>query len=53
VEEYWIVDSKRREITVYVLSGKRFGRGTVNTARDTLHSHMLDGFTLGVGEVFV
>jgi Uma2 family endonuclease len=53
VEEYWIVDSKRREITVYVLSGKRFGRGAVYTARDTLHSRVLNGFTLRVSEVFV
>ncbi len=53
VEEYWIVDSKRREIAVYTLSGKRFGRGTVYTARDTLRSHVLDGFTLRVNQVFV
>jgi len=53
VEEYWIVDSKRREITVYALSGKRFGRGLVYTARDTLHSRVLDGLTLRVNEVFV
>ena len=53
VEEYWIVDSKRREITVFSLSGKRFGRGAVYTARDTLRSRVLDGFTLRVSEVFV
>ena len=53
VEEYWIVDSKRREITVFTLSGKRFGRGTVYTARDTLRSRVFDGFTLRVSEVFV
>ena len=53
VEEYWIVDSKRREITVYTLAGKRFGRGTVYTTRATLRSHVLDGFMLGVGEAFV
>jgi Uma2 family endonuclease len=53
VEEYWIVDSKRREITVFPLSGKRFGRGAVYTARDTLHSRVLDGFLLRVGEAFV
>ncbi|HEV8716035.1 MAG TPA: Uma2 family endonuclease [Candidatus Binatia bacterium] len=53
VEEYWIVDSKRREITVFPLSGKRFGRGAMYTARDTLRSRVLDGFTLRVSEVFV
>jgi Uma2 family endonuclease len=53
VEEYWIVDSKRREITGYMLSGKRFSRGTVYTMRDTLHSRVLDGFTLRASEVFV
>lgn len=53
VEEYWIVDTKRREITVYTLSGKRFGRGAVYTLRDTLRSRVLEGFTLRVSEVFV
>lgn len=53
VEEYWIVDTKRREITVYTLSGKRFGRGVVYAMRDTLRSRALDGFTLRVNEVFV
>ncbi len=52
VEEYWIVDSKRREITLYARSGKRFGRGTVYTARDTPHSPVLDRFTVRVNEVF-
>lgn len=53
VQEYWLVDTKRREITVYSLSGKRFGRGTIYTVRDTLHSRVLEGFTLQVSEVFV
>jgi Uma2 family endonuclease len=53
VEEYWIVDTKRREITVYTLSGKRFGRGAVYTMRDTLRSRVLEGFMLRVNEVFV
>ena len=53
VEEYWIVDTKRREITVYTLSGKRFGRGKVYAARDTLRSRVLDGFTVRVGDLFV
>jgi len=53
VEEYWIVDSKRRKITGFPFSGKRFGRGAVYTARDTLRSRVLDGFLLRVGEVFV
>jgi Uma2 family endonuclease len=53
VEEYWLVDSKRRAITVYLLSGKRFGRGTVYTARAPLRSRVLAGFTLPVSEVFV
>ena len=52
VEEYWIVDTKRREITMYNLSGKRFGRGKVYTARDTVRSRVLAGFTLLVKEVF-
>ena len=53
VEEYWIVDTKRHEITVYTLSGKRFGRGMAYTKRDTLRSRVLAGFTLAVNEVFV
>ena len=52
VEEYWIVDTKRREVTVYNLSGKRFGRGKVYTLRDTIRSRVLAGFTLLVKEVF-
>ena len=53
VEEYWIVDTTRREVTVYSLTGQRFGRGKVYAARDTLHSRVLDGFTLHVRDVFV
>ena len=53
VGEYWIADTNRREITVYPLTGKRYGRGAVYTARDTLRSRVLAGFTLQVGEVFV
>ena len=53
VEEYGIVDTNRREITMYSLTGKRYGRGAVYTARDTLRSRVLAGFTLQVGEVFV
>ena len=52
VEEYWIVDTKRREITVYFLAGKRFGRGTVYAMRDTLRSRVLAGFTFPVKEAF-
>src|SRR5262249_13771477 len=53
VDQNGTVDSNRREITVYSLSGKRFGRGTVYAIRAALHSRVLDGFTLGVSEVFV
>lgn len=53
VEEYWLVDTKRREITVYTLAGKRFGRGKVYTARDTLSARTLKGFMLRLNEVFV
>jgi Uma2 family endonuclease len=53
VEEYWLVDTKRREITVYTLSGKRFGRGKVYAGRETLPSRTLKGFTLRLSEVFV
>ena len=52
-EEYWLVDTKRREIMVYTLSGKRFGRGKVYPARDILSSRLLKGFTPRLGEVFV
>jgi Uma2 family endonuclease len=53
VEEYWLVDTKRREITVYTLTGKRFGRDKVYTARNTLLSRTLKGFALRLNEVFV
>lgn len=52
VEEYWIVDTKRREITVYNLSGKRFGRGKMYTTKDTIRSRVLRDFTLLVKGVF-
>jgi Uma2 family endonuclease len=52
VEEYWIVDTKRREIIVYNLSDKRFGRAKVYTAKDTIRSRTLGGFTLLVKGVF-
>ncbi len=52
VEEYWIVDPKRKEVTVYHHSGRRFGRGKVFTVRDTLRSRPLPGFTLQVKETF-
>jgi Uma2 family endonuclease len=53
VEEYWLVDTKRREITVYTLTGKRFGRGKIYTARNPLLSRILKGFALRLNEVFV
>jgi Uma2 family endonuclease len=53
VEEYWLVDTKRHEITVYTLTGKRFGRGVVYTARDMLSSRTLKGLTLRLNEVLV
>lgn len=53
VEEYWLVDTKRREVTVYTLTGKRFGRGKVSTTRDLLSSRTLKGFTLRLSEIFV
>jgi Uma2 family endonuclease len=52
VEEYWIVDTKRREVTMYTLSGKRFGRGKVYIMRDAIRSRVLTGFTLAVKDVF-
>ena len=52
VEEYWIADPKRREVTLYHHSGRRFGRGKVFTPRDTLRSRTLAGFTLPVKEIF-
>jgi Uma2 family endonuclease len=53
VEEYWLVDTKRREIIVHTLEGKRFGRGKVYTGRETLLSRTLKGFTLRLNKVFV
>jgi Uma2 family endonuclease len=53
VEEYWIVDPKRKEITLYARTGKRYTRGVTYTARDTIRSRVLPTFTLQVSEVFV
>ena len=52
VEGYWIVDTKRREVTGYTLAGKRFGRAKIYPARDTLSPRILEGFTLRVADVF-
>jgi Uma2 family endonuclease len=52
IAEYWIIDPQQERVTVLRLRGKRyvvhgdFGKGKTAT------SHLLDGFTVDVGETF-
>lgn len=51
VDEYWIVDAERREVTVHVRGGRWFDDGTV--VRDGIvPSRTLPGLALTVGALF-
>ena len=43
VDEYWLVDPHRREITVFHLVGSKYGVGTRFEARQKLRSEVLTG----------
>lgn len=46
VEEYWLVDPDRREVTVFQLAGERYGSGKRFGARQKLRSRVLPGFEI-------
>lgn len=53
VEEYWIVDSAQREVTVFFSSEPgRFGEAHVFRASDHLKSRALPGFSCVVADLF-
>lgn len=54
VREYWLVDLRRREITVHVREGEgQFGPGRVYRDRDPLVSQVLPGLTAQVADFLV
>jgi Uma2 family endonuclease len=52
VREYWIVDTRARSLTVYLLRDGRFDAGHVYTTDDRCVSEVLAGLELAVGELF-
>jgi Uma2 family endonuclease len=46
VEEYWIVDPGRREVTVFRLAEERYGPGKRLRANQNLRSRLLPGFNI-------
>ena len=52
VREYWIVDNKKRAITVYVLDEGAYGAGHVFREGEGFESHAITGMGIEVGEVF-
>lgn len=46
VEEYWLVDSRRREITIFELVAGKYDNGHRYQPHQTLHSEVLEGFEL-------
>lgn len=52
VDELWLVDRTKREVTVFTNSGKQFDAGTRYGARQTLRSRQLPGFSQPVRLLF-
>jgi len=53
VDEYWLVDTDRREITVFRLTNGRYGTPLIFRMGDTLTSVVLPQLQLPVSNVFV
>lgn len=53
VDELWLVDTNKREVTVYRLIGGKYGAGKRFSARDTLQSQILPGFRKPTRSLFV
>ena len=51
VREYWLVDWRRRELTIFHLEDGRFDLGTVFTETDQAKSAVLPGLEFGVREL--
>ena len=52
ISEYWIIDTKKKAITVLTLSGKSYKLHGVFKNGDTATSKLLKGFTVVVSEAF-
>ena len=53
VEEYWIVDTDRRTITIFCLSGGRYGTPLSFGSGEQLTSVVLPQLTVVVSEIFI
>lgn len=53
VEEYWIVDTDRRAITVFRLAGSRYGTPLTVGSGEQLTSTVLPQLTFAVSEIFI
>ncbi|MDZ7262341.1 MAG: Uma2 family endonuclease [candidate division KSB1 bacterium] len=53
VKEYWIVDSKKNLLEVWMLSGSKFKKHGVFSQQDVLTSPLLKGLTIELNRVFV
>jgi Uma2 family endonuclease len=51
VREYWLVDSRAREVTVFRLDGGAFDRGSVYGEGQTFESAVLVGLTVSVSDL--
>jgi Uma2 family endonuclease len=51
VREYWLLDWRTRELTLFNLVGDRFDEGTVWAERDLATSKVLAGLSFRVGEL--
>lgn len=51
VKEYWLVDARAAEVTVFHLADGRFDAGEVHNATDSFASRVIEGFTVTVGEL--
>ncbi len=52
VEEYWLVDPYRREVTIFHLVGGKYGVGKRVGIRQKLRSHVLAGFEALARSIF-
>jgi Uma2 family endonuclease len=53
VEEYWIVDTDRHTITVFCLSGGRYGNPLTFSSGEQLTSMVLPQLTFVISEIFI
>ncbi|HXC52377.1 MAG TPA: Uma2 family endonuclease [Candidatus Limnocylindrales bacterium] len=51
VDEYWLVDPRRREVTIFTRDGDRFGAGRIFRA-GRLDSRVVSGLDLSIEELF-